>query len=246
MNIDPAFAGFAVCVAIAFTTDASIGFGSMLLGLTLGAQFYPISTILPWLLCMSVLMTSYMVLRHHEHIEFRLLATRVFPGMGAGMLVGSAIFSNVSEQGLRGFLGCFVIVTAFIELRRMVSAAHGSSRPLSGPVFAAITFAAGIVHGITATSGPVLVYGVGRLGLHKSSFRSTLAVVWLTLNATLAFGFYMRGQLTAADLPTLGALAPIVGVSIVAGEWLHGRFEERTFRFVILAMLLVSGISLLA
>jgi uncharacterized membrane protein YfcA len=246
MNIDPAFAGFALCVALAFTTEAAIGFGSMLLALTLGAHFYPITTILPWLVCMSVTMTTYIVGRHRRHAAWRVLGTRILPGMGAGMVVGYLVSGSISEFALRSFLAVFVIATALVELRRLLRPGTGAPpAALSPSRFAVATFAAGIVHGITATGGPILVYGLGRLGLDKSAFRATLAAVWWVLNGTLAAGFYARGQLTGDDVPYILALAPVVFGSIVMGELLHGRFDERTFRLVVLVMLMIAGVSLL-
>ena len=101
LAFDPRFAIFALFVAIAFTTEAAIGFGSMLLAVTLGALLYPIPTIVPVLVCLSVAMTSVIVARNRQHIAWRVLLTRILPGMGIGMMVSYSLFSNASDAALK-------------------------------------------------------------------------------------------------------------------------------------------------
>lgn len=219
----------------------------MLLALTFGAHFYPISALLPWLVCTSVMMSSYMVLRHQHHVQWSLLARQVLPGMGLGMLASYTIFADAPEAALRWFLALFVTAAGLVELRRFFNhASTPAPAPLSRPAFGFAAVAAGIVHGVTATGGPLLVYGLGRLGLHKSEFRSTLATVWLILNGSLALGFYSRGELTGDDAVVVASLAPLVILSIIMGEFLHGRINERGFKLVVVVMLILAGLSLLA
>jgi hypothetical protein len=44
---------------------------------------------------------------------------------------------------------------------------------------------AGLVHGMYTTGGPLLVYALGREGLSKHVFRSTVTAVWLVFNVGL-------------------------------------------------------------
>ena len=243
LAFDPRFAIFALFVAIAFTTEAAIGFGSMLLAVTLGALLYPIPTIVPVLVCLSVAMTSVIVARNRQHIAWRVLLTRILPGMGIGMLVSYSLFSNASDATLKAGLGAFVILVAANEFWKLVRPAV-QTVPVSPLVFAVTTFGAGIVHGITATGGPVLVYVVGRLGLSKGEFRATLVSVWLTMNAGLAITFWNAGRLGASEVPYIGMLIPVVGASVLIGEFLHGRLNERAFRIAVLVMLLFAGVIL--
>ena len=246
LAMDWSFAALVASVAIAFTTEASIGFGAMLLAVTLGATVYPIPTLLPVLVCLSVLMTSYIVVRHRAHVQWRLLGRQILPAMGFGGAAGYVLFVNASPALLKSLLGVFVLAVAGLELSRqlrgsVVVAASGIS-PLR---FATTAVGAGVVHGMTATGGPVLVYAVGKLGLHKSDFRATLACVWLVLNATLAVVYAASGRLGADEATTVAALAPVVACSVVAGEWLHGRLDERSFRIGVLVLLAGAGVSLL-
>jgi uncharacterized membrane protein YfcA len=243
LAFDPRFAVFALFVAIAFTTEAAIGFGSMLIAVTLGALLYPIPTIVPVLVCLSVTSTSVIVLRNLKHVAWRTLLTQILPGMGIGMVVSYSLFSDAPNAALKTGLGVFVIVVAVIELRRILRPAVHVA-PVTPFVFGITTFGAGLVHGITATGGPVLVYAVGRMGLSKGEFRATLVSVWMTLNASLAVTFWNAGRLQASEAPYVGALIPILAASILTGDLLHGHLDERTFRIVVLVMLMIAGLLL--
>ncbi len=242
---DLLFAGLALCVVIAVTTEAAIGFGSILIALTLGANLYPISTVLPLMVCVSVMLTSYIVARHHAHVAWAVLLQRILPGMGLGMIGGYTLFVSSSDALLERLLGVFVLCVTVVEFRRLRAASTAAATGISNAAFTATTIGAGIVHGMTATGGPVLVYALGRLGMTKGEFRSTLACVWLTLNGTLVVTYWTDGRLGAHNAPFVLALAPVVAVSIALGEWLHGRLDESMFRRIVLSILSLAGLSLI-
>jgi len=243
---DALFATMLGFVALAVTTEAAIGFGSVLIALTLGANLYPIPIVLPLAVCMNVMLTSYIVVRHHDHVAWRVLLTGILPAMGIGMIAGYTLFVHAPDALLRTFLGVFVIGVASFQLWQLLSPAAAALAPISPVGFATTSVAAGVVHGIAATGGPVLVYALNRLGLDKSSFRSTLACVWLVLNGTLIVAYTASNRIGSANAPYIAALLPVVAASIVLGEWLHRRLDERSFRIAVLVMLLAAGVSLLA
>ncbi len=242
---DSTFATLLACVALAVTTEAVIGFGSVLITLTLGANLYPISALVPLLVCMNVMLTAYIALRHRQHIAGRLLRTRILPAMALGMAAGYTLFAHAPESVLRKFLGSFVVVIASIELRRSIRPQTGAAAPISDFRLGATALIAGIVHGVTATGGPVLVYALSRLGLDKSTFRSTLASVWLVLNGGLIVAYLADGRLAADNAAAVAALAPVVATAALVGDWLHARLVERGFRILVLIFLLLAGLSLI-
>ena len=104
---------------------------------------------------------------------------------------------------------------------------------------------AGIIHGIYATGGPLLVYALGREDLGKAVFRSTLTLVWLVFSVVLIAAFGLEGRYDAEVMTTVLWLIPAVPVGIVAGEWLHDRVEERRFKRLIFGLLMLASLSLL-
>lgn len=240
---DVSFALLALCVAIAYTAEAATGFGSIVIALTLGAQLYPIPSLLPLLVPLSVMLTTWVVTRNRQHVDAPLLFRRVLPRMGIGLVAGFALFVHLPTAWLTPALGVFVVGVAALELRRAM-AGEGAGRPL-GPVgFTSATVGAGVLQGAVASGGPVLVYALGRLGLPKARFRASLALIWLTLNSALVAIYVATGRLDGATAPYVALLVPVVVAALVFGNWLHHRLDEEAFRRTVLALLAVAGVAL--
>jgi len=246
VSFDALFLCLAIFVWLGFTTEAATGFGSLIISLTLGALILPLPLIVPLLVPLNVVLTARILLRHHHHADRKLLLRRILPLMGIGMAGGLAIAAFAATDLLQSVFGLFVVAVSLRELHGLRGPAPAPHRPMAPAVATAAMLAAGVIHGIFASGGPLLVYAMGRLGLAKARFRSTLAVVWLTLNATLTVFFIATGRLDASRLPFFAALLPVVALAIVCGEWAHDRLDERRFRRVVFGLLLVAGIVLLA
>lgn len=241
---DLTFALLALCVGTAYTAEAATGFGSIVIALTLGAQLYPVPDLLPLLVPLSVMLTTYIVIRNHHHVDRALLFGRVLPRMGVGLVLGLLIFVTISTAWLTTGLGVLVVAIAVIELWRSVSGAHAEARPLGSLQFTGVMVGAGIMQGAAASGGPMLVYALGRLGLPKQTFRASLAVVWLVLNVVLVASYVATGRLDAGTARYTALLVPVVLVALALGNWLHHRLDEDAFRKVVLALLGVAGVAL--
>ena len=103
---------------------------------------------------------------------------------------------------------------------------------------------AGIVHGIYASGGPLLIYAVSRLNLTKSVFRSTLGAVWFILSVILTASYVMTGKMSAHSLKLILLLLPVILIGILLGEWLHHRINEYRFKIFVFAVLLFAGLSI--
>jgi uncharacterized membrane protein YfcA len=104
----------------------------------------------------------------------------------------------------------------------------------------ALTFGAGITHGLFASGGPLLVYALGDIQLDKSRMRATLLVVWFTLNSCLSLLFLVDGTLLPS-LPRLVFYLPLLVVGVLLGEYLHHRLNEQRFRQLVYSLLAITG-----
>ena len=137
--------------------------------------------------------------------------------------------------------GSFVVLVSARELYRLFGKAQ-PERPLGRLTTAGLIGSAGVIHGIYASGGPVLVYALGRLNLTKGVFRATLAAVWLIFNVVLTTVYAVEGKL--AEPLTIARFLPIVLVGIVLGEALHHRVDERRFRIFVFLLLAFAGAAL--
>lgn len=236
--METSFILVALIVFFAFFTQTATGFGALVISMTLGALLYPIDVLLNWFVPLVVFLSIYLLVRHHEHIDWSLFLKKILPGMGIGMVLGQAVFYSLDADLLRYALGALVVFLAGRELiRRTESIKQVPLLPW--------TFAAGVIHGIFATGGPVLVYALNSQKIEKAVFRSTLTVVWGVLALVLTISYISSGQLTTASLPQIGMLAAILPFSILLGEWAHNYINEGLFKKAINVLLVFCGVVLL-
>ena len=238
MPLDPNFIAVVAIVFFAFFTQAATGFGGMVIALTISALLFPVPLLLGWFVPLVILISSYLLIRHHAHINWSLFFKKILPAMGVGLLIGQLLFYNLQGDLLKKALGVLIVALAARELLRKADA------PRNIPLLP-WTFAAGIAHGVFATGGPLLVYGLNGQRLPKSEFRSTLALVWLVMAVVLLSSYIGSGQLTTASLPQIGILAATLPFSIALGEWVHSRINAQLFQRLINALLVFCGIVLL-
>lgn len=226
--------------------EAIAGFGSVVFALTIGALFYPIPWLITVLVTQNLLLSSYIVIRHRRHINRTELTRKILPFTGVGLVIGIIIFNSVQSETLRVAYGIFVLCFSAYELVRICREKEGSVAPMLSPLKSAMwLISGGMIQGIYASGGPLVVYYAGRTLRDKASFRSTLSSLWLVLNTFIFISLAATGKVTPETLKASGVLLLSVLGGILVGEALHGRFNERMFRIFVYVMLIISGTALL-
>jgi uncharacterized protein len=235
----------ALFVFLGFGTQAMAGFGGTVITLTLGALLLPIERLVPVIVAVGWVQTFVLVIRLRGEVQWRLLGAFVMPLMGLGAVGGLVLQTFLGGSTLKIVYGLFVVVVAIRELVIALRASDAPQKALPRPVAALGTLGAGLIHGIYASGGPLLVYVIGRLGLSKAAFRATLITVWFPLNTALLIYFAAVGRITSADLPSVAWLMIPIALALVAGDWGHHKVDERRFKTIANALLLLAGSVLL-
>lgn len=247
MSLEPAFAALALVVFVAFGTQALSGFGALAIAVPLAAHLYGIEELKTLLVPTSLVATAAIVLRRPREVERRLLLGAILPLMAAGALAGLLLAGRLDGPLPRLLFALLVTLFAARELRILAGpsarATIAAARPARAPS-RLLLLGAGILHGLYATGGPLLVFALDRAGLEKGRFRTTLAAVWLALNLGMTAAFAAEGRYDAALLAKVALLAPVTLLAGLAGAWAHDRVDERAFRRVVMALLLLSGLSM--
>ncbi len=235
----PDLIGLVLIVGLAFTVEAAAGFGATLIAVTLAAQRMPVAQVLAVFVPVNVLLSAFLVVRYRHSVDRPLLVGSILPWMGVGFLGGLGLFRLGSPTWLKGAFGVFVVVLSLVELLR-----RGSPAPLSIGARRGVLVAAGLVHGLFATGGPLVVWVVGREAGDKTRFRATLGAVWLCFGVGLVISYLVAGTVNATTLGTSAVLLlPLVG-GLVLGEWLHHRVPPAPFRTGVFVLLLGAGLVL--
>lgn len=233
----------AAVVFLAFGIEAALGFGCNVLAVTMAVHLLPLDVLLPVLVALNLVVSSWIALRHRDGIDHALLFRRILPLMLLGMPFGMLLFNVASGPWLKGGFGVFVTLLAAVELWRSLRQ-PAAPAPLSTPASVVALAGAGLMHGLYASGGPLAVYYASRSIGDKRRFRSTLSLLWLLLNLVLYAGYLWRGAVTLTTLRLAAPqLLPLVA-GIFAGERLHTHIDERTFRRLVFALLLAGGVVL--
>lgn len=231
----------AAIVTLAFLVEAAAGFGSMVVALTIGALFFPIPSLLGWLVPVNLVLSAYLLVRGRNHLDWKYLLSSVVPLMSVGLLVGIALTQLTSKTDWMKPVFALVVVAVAGQQLRTTSAL----KPLSRSVATVALFAGGVIHGVFATGGPLAVFVSSRTLPDKTAFRATLAAVWVVLNLLLLPRLWLDGSLSVSTLPLSALMLVPLALGIVAGEWVHHRLDEARFRRVVAVLLLVAGGTLL-
>jgi hypothetical protein len=230
-------------VLLSFTSQALSGFGSIIIAVTLGSNFYPIKTLLPILVPLDIIINGYLVARYRSSVDTSFLLKKTLPSMGVGFIAGVILFSLLESTILKGMFGAFVVIMSAREL--IIILRRSETRDISSVSQAAYLALGGFIQGVFASGGPPVVYAVSRSIRDKTVFRSTLAAIWLVLNSVLIVAYAVAHRLTVETITYSAILLPVVVVGIVIGELLHRYINETHFRIVIFCILIVAGLSIL-
>lgn len=201
----------------------------------------PIEDVLAAILPVNLLLSGYLVLKYRRSVDTGLILRRVVLWMVPGMVVGMLLFTLREHAIIRTIFAVFVVGLAASELWRSRRASAADAGALPAPVAALSLLGAGIVHGLFACGGPMLVWVVGRELADKARFRATLSAVWLLLNLVLVGNYVREGTLTATSLGASGVMVVSLVVGLGIGEWVHHRLSAERFRVAVFALLLLAG-----
>lgn len=187
----------------------------------------------------SVMANLAKVLSWWREVDWRAFAAYSLPGVPAAAL-GARTLLVLPPRLVDLALGAFFLAMIPAQRRlRLREARIGLWQlALAGAVI-------GFLTGIVLSTGPLSVPAFSAYGLARGAFLSTEAVSSLALMVSKAVTFRQLGALPAPAI--LQGL--IIGASVMAGAFLGKQLVQRmslgTFRLLLDAVLLVSGLSLL-
>ncbi|MBK8169694.1 MAG: sulfite exporter TauE/SafE family protein [Sandaracinaceae bacterium] len=232
---------FAGIVWLALLVESVAGFGATVITVALASQIYPLPQVLAAFVPVNFVLSLYIVARHRERVDVRVLVRRLLPATAMGVAVGIFLVSSEGTDWLRLAFAIFVLALSIGSLWMMRQGQPTAREPLSPWQSSAVLFIAGIVHGLFACGGPLLVYVAERLMPDKSMFRATVSAVWLVFHVVLLASYRAAGTLTFDSLKVSGVLMLALLLSIPVGEWIHTRLSAQKFRVGVYVLLAVAG-----
>ncbi len=227
-----------VIVFMAYGIGAMTGFGSIVLALSAGALVYDLQLLLIILVPLTLVMNFPMAWLNRRFIGWQLLLKTVLPLMLLGLVFGYLIPSWLNSDWVKLVFAALVALFAIRSLRAI------QPRQLSTAARRFCLIGAGVIHGMFASGGPLLVYALAKSQISKSVFRASLIIVWLVLNCLLTIMYAVDGRLLPA-LDSVFWLAPAVVLGAIIGNWLHHKVDEQRFLKIVFIVLLIVSIILM-
>lgn len=174
--------------------------------------------------------------RHREDVQWPVASRMVLAGV-VGMPLGLAALTLVDERRLA--MGIAVVIAAFAVLTFVGFSLKRST---------ASTVGAGLTSGAFLTSagvnGPPLVAALQAMGFSPRQMRATLHATFAVQDVLAVAGFAAVGHVEGRTwlLAVVGVPGLVVGWLL--GEKVFDRVDRRTFRRLVLVVLLVSAVLL--
>ena len=230
-----------ICLVVFVThgLEAVTGFGCtvlafpMVLAITGDINYTKIVlTIIGWLLALYFVITKFKKINWRQFLIIAGLAILGFP-------IGIYLFDIVNTYVLKKALGVFITISASVQLYKLFVATRESR---FNPLNYAYLFLGGVVHGVFATGGPLVVLYSAKKLPDKGEFRATMCLLWTTLNFGLICRFFSSGALTAQIGYDILLLIPSLVLGLIVGEKIHKKIKDVVFKKITFAMLFVIGI----
>lgn len=234
----PEFVKFALFMAAVFISNivqALTGFAGVMLSIPPTILLYgpdmakAVINVICWLVC------ALLMFQNRKYINPKELL-RIVVFMLVGMAIGIHLYNVVNPHILVPLYGAIIVGVA---LKNLIFKQSASVLPnwIAIPVL----LGAGIIHGMFASGGALLVVYLVATFRDKDSFRANVASVWTILNLVLMFNDYQKGLYNTEffELLALGVV-PLV-IAIYLGNKIHDMINQKMFNRVTYCLLLAAG-----
>ena len=230
---------FLIILFTANVIQAITGFAGTLLAMPLSMMLIGVHEAKVILNIMAVLSCLILASKSRKHIQPKILLN-IIAWMAVGMVFGIWIFEHLSLNILLPFYAIMIILIALKKLL-IKNEIKMSKWMLNG-----VLLAAGIIHGMFVAGGALLVVYASTVLKNKENFRATVAAVWVVLNTGLMISDFVQGYMTPGVIKMAGiSILPLL-LAIYVGKKIHERIDQKVFMKITYALLLASGISILA
>ncbi len=232
---------YALLIAFAASVVlGTVGFGFGLVGSPPMLLFLEAKTTIVIINSLTTIVVGLILLTSWRHLDLRRSKGLIIGGL-AGTPVG-VLLLNLTEPGsIRIIIGAVIIVTGLLSLREI--RLPYATFPGSGLCFGFITTLA-----VTAFTIGGLIAGVYAIAQRwpAQTVRATLATTFLISGIAQVILYAFTGLYSVGTLTMVGMLVPVLLVGfLVAGLLVRG-LNERAFRYVVIAVVVLGGSILLA
>lgn len=234
----------AAVVLLAFTVRGMSGFGAGMIAVPLLAFVMPLQMAVPLSSLLVFVLFVVLLVRDRRQVdwpELRLLLPPTIVGAVAGLWLFAVLDNRMLVALLGGFLvlySLYMLAVSLLGLPQLRCSARWSWPAGFFGSFFDTLFGGG--------GGTLVVIYVNARGLARNAFRATVAALWFFEMIARIAGYAWSGYYDGATITLFLLMLPLMWAGTLAGERLGNRVDAETFSRMLAAMLLASGVSLLA
>jgi uncharacterized membrane protein YfcA len=235
---------FLFCVALATAAQSLTGFafGLILLGLVATLHVAPLSDVAIAVSVLTLFNAAVTLLGKRPQLQPAILKPLLYSSFG-GVILGTTLLTWMSGglvSVLRLLLGGVILLCSLM----LVLQTRPKTKPSGTRSFWIAGSLTGLLSGLFASGGPPIVFHLYRQPLRYEVIRNTLVIVFAANAALRLVLIALQNQFTVnSALLSAEALPLVLGLS-----WVMKRYPPplslRTIRWIIFALLLVAGGSL--
>jgi uncharacterized protein len=159
-------------------------------------------------------------------------------GSLVGIPIGGLVLKIIDPMALRVLVSVAGIVFAFLFLRGFsIQVSHETA------TFAIVGVISGILNSTTSMGGVVVALFLANMGFDNINLRLNMLVYLLLTNIVTISILALTGVFTSSTLILGLELIPALLVGLALGTWLFPRVSRGVFTKIVLAVVLVAGIS---
>ncbi len=215
------------------------GFGSSVFFVPLAGFFFDFKTVLGITAVFHVFSNISKLYLFRKEINKKLLVMIGIPGV-VGVIIGAVLSNTLSLEFAEVVLGIFLVAFSILLLsypRIAISPTKENAIGAGG--------SAGFLAGLIGTGGAVRGLSLAAFNLDKGMFVGTSAAIDFGVDFSRSVIYSWNGYLTSESLVMIPGLILIAITGSYIGKLILGKFQQETFRKLVLLLILFIGITMI-
>lgn len=229
------FGLFMLAIFVSNIVQALTGFAGVMISIPPAILLYGPDMAKAVVNCIAWMVCVYLAVKNREFIRKKELI-RIIVFMLIGMAAGIHLYNVFNPAVLVPLYGALIVGVALKSLLMKQSSGEMPSW-LAVPIL----LGAGVIHGMFASGGALLVVHLVAAFRDKQTFRANVAAVWAVLNMVLMMNDFQKGLYNTEFFELLGSgILPLI-VAVYLGNKLHDAINQKMFNRLTYCLLLAAG-----
>ncbi len=181
----------------------------------------------------------YILLKDYQYLDTKELI-KIIIFMGIGLLLGLVLYRLLDMEWLLTLLPVFLILVGIKGL--FFNQRYKFNHVLIDNF---IIILAGIIHGLFATGGPILIIYISKKIYDKSVFRVTVSTIWIFLNTIIVVESMMNQSFALSSFTHSILLAIPLFIGILIRNKVHHMMNQALFYKLINVLIIILGIMMI-